>query len=64
MVQAQYGLIKFLDLICYCRSKFGYINLDELSRFLKDIKVLLLEKVYVVNVLGILFTIFYLEVSC
>ncbi|KAG5548308.1 hypothetical protein RHGRI_013868 [Rhododendron griersonianum] len=34
------------------KSKFGYINLDELSRFLKDIKVLLLEKVYVVNVLG------------
>lgn len=34
------------------RSKFGFINLDQLSRFLKDIKVLLYEKVYVVNVLG------------
>ncbi|XP_052206065.1 probable sphingolipid transporter spinster homolog 2 [Diospyros lotus] len=28
------------------------VNLDQLSRFLKDIKVLLLERVYVVNVLG------------
>ncbi|PSS26165.1 Sphingolipid transporter spinster like [Actinidia chinensis var. chinensis] len=34
------------------KSKCGSIYLDQLSRFLKDIKVLLLEKVYVVNVLG------------
>ncbi|PSS02760.1 Sphingolipid transporter spinster like [Actinidia chinensis var. chinensis] len=34
------------------KSKCGFINLDELSRFFKDVKVLLLEKVYVVNVLG------------
>ncbi|KAL6964186.1 hypothetical protein U1Q18_035244 [Sarracenia purpurea var. burkii] len=34
------------------KSKCRYINLDQLSRFVKDMKVLLLEKVYVVNVLG------------
>ncbi|PSS29240.1 Sphingolipid transporter spinster like [Actinidia chinensis var. chinensis] len=34
------------------KSKCGFLNLDQLSRFFKDVKVLLLEKVYVVNVLG------------
>ncbi|XAR52985.1 hypothetical protein NMG60_11021344 [Bertholletia excelsa] len=34
------------------KEKCGYINLNQLSRFLKDIQVLLHEKVYVVNVLG------------
>ncbi|THG19254.1 hypothetical protein TEA_029330 [Camellia sinensis var. sinensis] len=34
------------------KPKCGFINLDQLSRFLKDMKVLLLEQVYVVNVLG------------
>ncbi|CAL5438322.1 unnamed protein product [Camellia sinensis] len=34
------------------KPKCGFINLDQLSRFLKDVKVLLLEQVYVVNVLG------------
>ncbi|XP_052193519.1 probable sphingolipid transporter spinster homolog 2 isoform X3 [Diospyros lotus] len=34
------------------KSRCRYVNLDQLSRFLKDMKVLLLEKVYVVNVLG------------
>ncbi|KAH7834646.1 hypothetical protein Vadar_018202 [Vaccinium darrowii] len=33
-------------------SKCGFINLNQLSRFLKDMKVLLLDRVYVVNVLG------------
>ncbi|GFY89468.1 major facilitator superfamily protein [Actinidia rufa] len=36
----------------FSKSKCGFINLDQLSRFFKDVKVLLLEKVYVVNVLG------------
>ncbi|KAI7997613.1 hypothetical protein LOK49_LG10G00570 [Camellia lanceoleosa] len=36
-------------------------NLNQISRFLKDMKVLLLDKVYVVNVLGILFTTLYLQ---
>ncbi|KAA8536328.1 hypothetical protein F0562_028806 [Nyssa sinensis] len=34
------------------KSEGAYINLNQFSRFLKDMKVLLLDKVYVVNVLG------------
>lgn len=34
------------------KSKFVLINLDHVSTFLKDMKVLLLDKVYLVNILG------------
>lgn len=40
--------------IC-CRSKCAFIDLKQFSRFMKDMKMLLLEKVFVVNVLGIIF---------
>ncbi|XAR73027.1 hypothetical protein NMG60_11019875 [Bertholletia excelsa] len=34
------------------KSNCGCVNLDQLLRFLQDMKVLLLEKVYVINALG------------
>ncbi|GAV65110.1 MFS_1 domain-containing protein, partial [Cephalotus follicularis] len=34
------------------KSKCGFINMNQFYRFMKDMKVLLSEKVYVVNVLG------------
>ncbi|KAJ6754905.1 SPINSTER [Salix purpurea] len=34
------------------KSKCAFVDLKEVSRFMKDLKVLLLEKVFVVNVIG------------
>ncbi|KAF8406150.1 hypothetical protein HHK36_008230 [Tetracentron sinense] len=45
-------LILFLPSFVYGRSNGAFNILNQFSRFLKDMKVLLIDKVYVVNVLG------------
>lgn len=49
-------LTSFLLSSLFYSSKDAPSNLNELTRFWKDLKVLLLEKIYVINVLGILLT--------
>lgn len=47
----------------YRRSTISSNNVNQFSRFFKDMKVLLCDKVYVVNVLGIFLTLLYLLIS-